>query len=253
MFGKLSGASIISNFFEKGITVGLAFLGFGLWSLVYGYLAAALINLILLWIACPGWEWLKPKPWNSRVMKELFQYGGQSTGSGFMSFFNSNWDDWLVGRVLGPASLGFYSRAYSLTNQTIAGFNRSVLTGVLFPSYTKIQDEKERLSRFYIKSLGIVALIMAPIAMGIFIISAEMIPIVLGEKWLPMVTTLQIFAFMGLVRPLAGSTAPLFQATGRPNYNFRVGLVMAAVMIPLVFLLLNWGIEGVALAVAAAY
>lgn len=253
MFGKVSSASIISSFFEKGVAVGLAFLGFGLWSLVYGYLTASLISLIVLWILCPGWEWIKPKAWNRKAMKELLQYGMQSTGSGFMSFFNSNWDDWLVGRVLGSASLGFYSRAYSITNQTIAGFNRAVLSGVLFPSYAKIQDDKERLSSFYIKSLGIVALVMAPIAMGVFIIAPEMIPIVLGEKWLPMVTTLQIFAFMGLVRPLAGSTAPLFQATGHPDFNFRVGLVIAAIMVPLVFLLLNWGIEGVATAVTVSY
>jgi len=253
MFEQVSKSVLISEALYNGVALGLAFLDFGLWSLVYAQLANSLTKLLIVWIAYPGWDWLIPKHWDWGAMKSLLRYGIQSTGSSLLSFFNSNWDDWLVGRVLGSTSLGFYTKAYSLTNKTIAGFNRSVINSVLFPSYSKIQDEKERLSRFYIKSLSMVALIMAPLSMGVLIIAAELIPILLGEKWVPMVPTLQIFAFMALVRPLAGSTAPLFQAVGHPDFNLRAGLVLLVVMAPLMFLLLNRGIAGVAVAVTVSY
>lgn len=68
-----------------------------------------------------------------------------------------------------------------------------------------------------------------------------------------MITTLQIFAFMVLVRPLSENTVPLFLAVGRPNYMVRAGLVLSVVMVPLVIGLSNWGIEGVAIAVVISH
>jgi O-antigen/teichoic acid export membrane protein len=68
-----------------------------------------------------------------------------------------------------------------------------------------------------------------------------------------MVLSLQIFAFMGLVRPLAASTSPLFLAVGRPDLNVRVALLLLIVMVAMVLPLLSRGIEGVAFAVVASY
>jgi O-antigen/teichoic acid export membrane protein len=94
---------------------------------------------------------------------------------------------------------------------------------------------------------------MTPLSLGLFVIAPEAVPILFGEKWLPMTVTLQIFALMAFVRPLAGSTSPLFLAKGRPDLNMRVGIVVLAIMVPLVFLLLGQGIEGVAIAVVASF
>jgi O-antigen/teichoic acid export membrane protein len=207
----------------------------------------------VVWILCPGWSWLIPRRPDWRVLKGLLGYGIQSTGSGFLTFLNTNWDDWLVGRVLGTTSLGYYSKAYNVSNKGIVGFNRSVISGVLFPSFAKIQDDRERLTRVYLKGLSMVALIMTPLSLGLLVIAPEMVPIVLGDKWIPMVATLQIFALMAFVRPLAGSTSPLFLGVGRPGLNLRVNLVLLAAMVPLVLLLLDRGIEGVAVAVVASF
>jgi O-antigen/teichoic acid export membrane protein len=252
-FGKVGRANVTAEFVYFGGALGLAYLGFGLWSLVYARLASSFTKLVMFWVGSPSLRWLVPRGWNWNAIRDLLRYGGQSAGSGFMSFFNSNWDDWLVGRTLGVGALGFYSRAYRLTNQTIVGINRKVISGVLFPSYSKIQDQPKRVSRVYLKSLGMVALIMTPLALGLFIISGELVPVLLGEKWLPMVPALRIFAVMAFIRPLSGSTAPLFQALGRPNYNLRVGILQTVIMVPLVLVLLSQGISGVAVAVVAAY
>jgi O-antigen/teichoic acid export membrane protein len=253
MFAQVSKAMLIALFVYNGVAIGLALLGFGLWSLVYAELARSISKLVAVAILCPGWDWLKPKAWDWKIMRGLFRYGIQSTGSGFLSFLNTNWDDWLVGRVLGSTALGYYSKAYNLSNKGIVDFNRRVVSSVFFPSYSKIQDDKGRLSRAYLKGLGMVALALSPLAMGLLVVAAEAVPIVLGEKWLPMVPALQVYTFMALVRPLSGSTSPLFLAVGRPDYNLRVGLLQLGIMVPLVLLLLARGIVGVAIGVTTAY
>ncbi|RIK42589.1 MAG: hypothetical protein DCC55_08385 [Chloroflexi bacterium] len=252
-FGQISKAMLISNAVDSVVAVFLALFGFGLWSLVYGKLAGAFTQLVVIWFTCPGWDWLTPRPWNWSVARDLLQYGLKSTGGGFMNFFNSNWDDWLVGRVLGSTALGFYDKAYGLTRGILGGINTTVISAVLFPSLRKIQDDPERLSRAYIKGIAVSALIMAPLAMGTFAIAQELVPTLLGEKWIPMIPTLQIFTLMALVRPMASTTSPLFRAVGRPEFDLRVGLVVTVTMVPLVFLWLPYGIEGVALAVTVSY
>jgi O-antigen/teichoic acid export membrane protein len=252
-FRMVSISLVVSELIYYAAALLLAKNDFGVWSLVYANLLSSSSRVLIIWFSHPRFEWLIPKRWDWGVMRELVRYGIQSTGSGFMSYFNSNWDDWLVGRFIGSTFLGFYSKAYNLTNQTIVGFNRSVISGVLFPSYATVQNDKKLITRFYLKSLGVVSLIMTPLSMGLFVIAEEFVPVFLGDKWLPMVPVLQIFAFMALVRPLAGSTSPLFQAVGKPNFNLHIGLFITATMAPLILILISRGIEGVALAVTISY
>lgn len=253
LFGRVSKASILSTLAYSGVAVGCALGGLGLWSLVIGELARGLANTVYVWFACPGWDWLRPKRWDWAAMKSLQRFGIHSMGAGLVSWFNMSWGAWLVGRTLGSTSLGFYSRSYELTTRNIAGFSTGVLSGVFFPAYTRMREDTERLSRAYLKALGVVALVIAPLAFGLAVVAPEAVPIVLGAKWLPMVTTLQLLSVMTLLWSLAASTAPLFLAVGRPSYNLRAGLVVLVVMAPLVLLLLGQDIEGVALAVTAAY
>ena len=253
LFRRVSSAKFIAEIVNIATSLLLVLLGFGLWGLVYAKILSSFVRFIILWVLYPGWDWLRPIPLRRNELQRLLNFGVRYMGSGLLSFFNSKWDDWLVGRILGPAALGFYTKAYNFTNQIIVGFNREVIGGVLFPSYATIQDEKQRLSRIYLKSLGVVALVMTPLSMGVLVVASEIVPLLLGQKWLPMVVTLQIFALMALVRPLSGSTSPLFKAVGRPEYNLRAGVVLTIVMAPLIFLLLDFGINGVAIAVTAAH
>lgn len=252
-FNRLSAAVILSEIIYMLVAIILAVMGYGLWSLVYGKLASALARAIFVWLFNPSWEWIKPKTWDWDIMRSLLRYGLQTTAGGIVSYFHTHWDDWFVGRQFGTTALGYYSKAYDLSNNVLSSFSRSVINGVFFPSYTKIQNEKERLTRVYLKSYYVVLLMMVPISLGMLVLAPELVPVLLGPKWLPMVITLQIFAFMVLIRPLSENTVPLFLAVGRPNYMVRAGLVLSVVMVPLVIVLSRWGIEGVAVAVVISH
>jgi O-antigen/teichoic acid export membrane protein len=90
---------------------------------------------------------------------------------------------------------------------------------------------------------------MFPVAMGFLVTAPLMIPVVVGDKWLPMVTTLQIYSIMILSRPVSANTSSVFNALGMPKFNAQSGLLLSVVMVPLAFLLLPYGIAGVAAAV----
>ena len=174
-------------------------------------------------------------------------------GSGLLSYFHSHWDDWFVGRTLGVTALGFYSKAYDFSNKTVGQMIKSTIGTVFFSSYSKMQDDKERLTRAYLKAVLLVFMFVTPIALGITVVAEPLVAVLLGDKWMSMVTSLQIFALLILTRPISENSAPLFQAVGRPGNNIRAGFVLLIVMVPAVLFCTRWEIEGVAFAVAFSH
>lgn len=252
-FGRDGTSTLASELAYTILSITLALMGFGLWSLVVARLSSSVVKTVLSWIMCPGWDWLRPTRWDREVSRSLLRYGVQTTAGGLINYFHTHWDDWLIGRVLGTTALGFYTKAYDLTNNTIRQFYRNVISVVFMPSYAKMQADPQRLERAYMKSMRFVLLLMVPMSLGILVIAPEMVLTLWEEKWMPMAPVLQIYAFMLLTRPISVNIAPLFQAVGKPILNSRAGVVLVAVMVPLALLLLPYGITGVALAVVISH
>lgn len=254
MFRQLVITEVPGQFAYGIIAIVLAYLGFGVWSLVIANIVQELILLVLAWYLAPGWEWLKPKRWDKDIVRGLFQYGMPNMASGLLRYFQMHWDDWLVGRQLGTAALGIYSKAYDLTTHIVNMFSNAVLGSVLLPSYAKIQDDKPRVERAYLKSTNIVFLMVVPISMGIFVLGPEIIRGLLQPRWLPMVPVWQIFALYAMTKPVSKNAMPLFLALGLPSYNLHASLVTIGFMVPLVLLLIGpYGITGVAIGVSVAF
>lgn len=253
LFGRVSVATIVGEVAYMVLAIILAWLKFGLWSLVYARLGSEALRVLLVWIFNPTLAWLKPRRWNWPLMKELFRYGLPTTGSGLVSYFHTHWDDWFVGRQLGTEALGFYSKAYDLSNKTLSSLSATVINGVFFPSYSRIREDRERTRRIFLKGTRVVFLMMVPIALGLLVLAPEIVAILLGDKWLPMIPTLQVYSFMVLFRPISTNTVPLFMGVGRPRYMLYAGIVLAVVMVPAVLLLAPWGIVGVAIGVVISH
>jgi PST family polysaccharide transporter len=248
-FDAIAKGNILALFVSSAASVSAAFLGFGIWSLVIGQLLNSLTLLVIVWWLAPGWDWLKPVRWDGKVARSLLNYGLQSTSTGLVNYFYSNWDEWLVGRRLGTEALGFYTKAYDFTDRTIRQLGLNVVGSVFFPTYTKIKDTPQRLLRAYLQSVQLISTIMFPIAIGFLSTATLLVPVVLGEKWLPMIPTFQVYSIMILSRPISANTSSVFSAIGAPKFNTQAGLVLSAVMVPMALLLLPYGIVGVAAAV----
>ncbi|HSQ75494.1 MAG TPA: lipopolysaccharide biosynthesis protein, partial [Bacteroidota bacterium] len=251
LFNRMSVVVIAGELTYVGLALAFAYSGFGIWSLVYAALTKSVLILVLDWILTPGWEWITPKPWDGKLMKKLLSFGLQSTGGGVTTFIYSLIDNFTVTRWLGTTQLSYYQKSFDFTSRTVDGLN-NVISSVLLPSYALIQSERERLSRAYLKSLRLISFIIVPVAMGMLIMAPEMVMTFLTDKWSPMVVPFQILCVVSMVKPLSATTSVLFTSVGHPGYNFRAGLVVIAVLVPMIVLLLPYGIVGVAFAVLTA-
>ncbi|KAA3656192.1 MAG: lipopolysaccharide biosynthesis protein [Chloroflexi bacterium] len=253
MFGKVGIAGMLYRITYTTMTLTLAFLGYGVWSLVYANLISSLIHTVAYFWLSPGWDWIIPRRWDMKVVRDLLRFGIQSTFSTVLHYLHTHVDDWLVGRYLGKQALGYYSKAYDFSNNTVIQISDNVVGIVFLPSYTQMQHDPDKLTRAYLKSVQLVLLIVVPLAFGVLAIAPEMVWVLWGAKWAPMIPIMQIFALLLLTRPIASNTIPLFQALGKPDYNTRNGLVLLVIMIPLVLLFLSQGIAIVAIAIVISH
>lgn len=235
------------------IAIPLALMGYGVWSLVIGNCLGQLLRAALLWAYYRPWIWLKPQKWDKEIVRAMLNYGIPSLGSGLLRYTQSQIDTFIVGRRLGPTPVGLYNKAYTLTGRMSDMLTNSIFGNVLFPSYSKIQDDKPRLTRAYLKSTKMVFLMIVPVSLGLAITAPLLVPVLLGEQWIPMIVLWQIFSLYGLTRPVSTNSAPIFLATGQPRRNLTASLVLMGTMVPLLFLLIGpYGAEGAAVAVSAA-
>ena len=88
------------------------------------------------------------------------------------------------------------------------------------------------------------------LAGSLVLIAPELIQLILGDKWLPMLTALRLMLIFTLLDPLKQNVANLFLAVGQPTTILKVRLIQLILLVGALFTLgTMMGISGVALSV----
>jgi len=181
------------------------------WALVIGRLSGDITRCLLSYVMQP----YKPGiNFDVAKAKELWRFGKHVFGLTILQFFGLYGDDFFVGKFLGNVALGFYQMAYRISSMVATEFG-DLIGKVAFPAYSKLQDNAVKLRGGYFKSIRVISLLVFPVTGGIIVLAPEFTAVVLGEKWLPMTSAMQILSLLGLLKCM--QRAPLFKALGRPD------------------------------------
>lgn len=221
--------------------------GYGIWSLVSTDVIAALVVVVGFYIYRPIWH---PRfGWATETVHYFINFGKRTFMAGILGQALDKVDDLWTGILLGETSLGYYSRAYNF-----ATYPRKILAAPLNAvaggAYAELKDQPKRLSQafflvnaFLIRSGFFFGGVMA-------LIAPEFIHLVIGDKWLPMLTAFRLMLIYTLLDPIRGTIASLFTALGYPEKVTKVRLIQLVVLLIGLFALAsNWGISGVAISV----
>jgi len=140
-----------------GVSIGLALLGKGVWSLVWGgFVQGTLLSAFQLAVVRHS---VRPLL-TTRETRDLLHFGVGWGASNWINYLALNADNFVVGRMLGAASLGLYARAYTLMSLPSTHM-ASLLSGVLFPAFAEIQADRARLRRAYLVITQLIAIVAA--------------------------------------------------------------------------------------------
>jgi lipopolysaccharide exporter len=227
-----------------GITT--AATGWGVWALVAAALAQAGISAIFYLIV--GWHPVLPT-FSWAHYRPLYSYGSRVSGISFLEFIGSNLDTLVIGRVLGSASLGIYNRAFMLVNLPM----QNLVTGmsrVLFPAFSRVQDDVGRLASNYLLALKVVAMVFIPIGFGMAAASEQLVLTLLGSQWTAAIPLVPILALVIPLHLMTHFGGIVLEATSRLNTKIVLQGSYLLVLGGLFFGLSGYGLIGFAVAIA---
>ncbi|MGB8982656.1 MAG: lipopolysaccharide biosynthesis protein, partial [Anaerolineales bacterium] len=193
MIPDLGGALI-----KGAVSIGMAYYGYGVWSLVFGQIAGALASLILVWTILP---WRPRLTLDRKVAGGLMKFGVSVTAIDIINEITDNIDYVIVGRIFGLVPLSIYTLAYRLPEMLLIG-NLWVMGGVVFPAFSTVQDRPDELRRGFLASVRFVELIAVPICLGLLIAADPIVRAVFGDQWLEAVPVLRVLAVYAWVYSL---------------------------------------------------
>ena len=227
------------------VGVGMAFLGFGIWSLVAQQLVTLIVSTVTLWILS---DWRPALRFHKQYFRDLFSFEANILGSKVLNFFNRRADDLLIGFFLGPVALGFYSLAYRiiyiLTELFVTAFSE-----VAFTSFSRMQNDKERMKRNFYDATRLSSLLAFPVFIGLALISPELVSGVFGEEWAQSTRVLQVLAVIGILQSVSPFSDSLIKGAGKASWVLLLKSVSAVANVIGFLIAVQFGI----LAVAVAY
>lgn len=214
----------------------------GVWSLVFHFMSFIFIKAVLLWFFS---AWRPKFIFSLQAIKDIFSFSINMIGFNIVEYFARNIDYLLVGKFLGAGALGLYTLAYKIMLYPLQNIS-NVIGGVMFPAFSKIQDDLEKVRTNYLKMVKAIALVSFPLMLGIFVVAPEFIHIVFGIKWEQAVPVVRILSFCGMLQSIEVTVGDIFRSQGRSDIHFRLQVVGTIIVSLCIAIGLKWGIIGVA-------
>jgi O-antigen/teichoic acid export membrane protein len=228
-----------------GLTLLLALLGFGPWSLAWGRLVGNTVNSGLHFILTP----VRYRPgWDRDAARQLLSGGLPLAGATVLAVAMVNVDNVIVGRSLGPTVLGLYVLAFSLSSWPVNLLSVPVQK-VSIPAFARLQHDLPRLRRAFTTSLGLLMALAVPVCGLLAILALPAIRFLYGEKWAGAATALSFLAALGLARVALQLCFDLLVAVGHGRMTMVLQGVWLALLIPALIIGAEvGGIRGVGIA-----
>ena len=241
-FKSLTVRAMIATISSGIVAVIMAFLGFGVWSLVAKLIVEGAISVITLWQVS---DWSPSFHLSLKHFKQLFSFGINIVGGNFVDFLSVHSDDFLIGYFLGPIALGYYSLAYNILI-VLTDLLVSVPNLVAFPIFSKIQNDPDRLKSAFYEVTLLQSLMAFPVFLGLLVVAPEAVTAIYGVEWTASIPVVQILMLIGIVRSATYFYSSIFRSAGKPSWRFGIYSLTAVLNVVGFLIVVKMGIIAVA-------
>ena len=174
------------------ITLLLAFAFRSYWALIFGMLSGKISGIALSY-------WLHPfRPrWDLSAFNKIWSFSKWILLLRIGAYLRNEVDKLVIGARGETSVVGQYFLASEIANivstEILAPINRAV-----FPALSQLNQTPRSMRKALHLALAAQATVTFPLAVGLALVAADVVPVLLGAQWVGMVPILQILAWVGI-------------------------------------------------------
>lgn len=246
LFRSMALRTLLAALAGGAVGIGMAFAGFGHWSLAGKGLVEAAAGALLTWRASP----YRPGRAISRASwNELFGVARHLLLARVIDLLNTRLDSLIVGTRIGPAALGLYSAAQRM-HQTMMEALFATVNRVTLPAFAQLGDEPERRQHALLRLGALCSFFSFPLFAAVALLAEPLMVLLFGEPWRGAAPMLSAFAIVGVLTSVTSFNSPMIVAAGRTDYILLLTAANGGVNAIGFWIGAQWGALGVAIAYA---
>lgn len=246
-FKAQTAVRLATLFVSSAVSIGMAWLGYRVWSLIVGGLAGSLCSMVLLMHFS---RWLPALSLDVRRVRDIARYGLLVSVNDIVVYLRSQATNFILSRTLGAGAVGLFNKADSLARMPHALVTGSVYQ-VLFRALAQEQDNLDGSRYLFFRSLSLVTVYVTPFYLGAVWIAEPLVAVLYGPKWANSAAALAILALAGPFMTVANLSGAVLAARNWLDRELIVQAIVCVLTGLVTFLMLDFGLEGIAGALVA--
>lgn len=240
-FKKIALINICSYFLAAIIAIWLAYKNYGIWSLVAMQLLYGIFQCLMLWGIV---HWYPSLQFSFVSLRKLFGFGGYLLASNIFAQICKNMQGLIIGRKFSATQMGFYTQAKKLDDICSYALP-NVLTQVLYPVYSKFQNDRLKLHELLGISIRIISYFIFPLMIVMILVAKPLILFLYGEKWVFSIPYFQVLCVGGIFACLQHINYYAIAAIGKSNELFKWSIYKWGMLLIMLFLGSHFGMYGI--------
>ena len=235
---------VIAQLIGGIVGVSLAYLDYGIWSLLWWRFSTIALEALIIWLITP----YRPRlALNCDILKGVVNFGWPLLGSSILVFFYWNIDYYIVGQLLGEKQLGYYWLAFQVSHYFLKA--KAAIISVVFPAFSRMGNETDIKKGFEILTRLTAIIYMFPTII-VLVLGEDLIRFIFGPKWLPATTAFKIFMVLTTLRAVTSYWDPVFWSYGKTKFLFLLTILNSVFIAGFGYFATGlYGIEGMSLVV----
>lgn len=226
--------SIIVVISQGVIGIALAFMNFGVWSLVISYIMGTIIGTAYI---CFTVKWHPKLLFSWKSVKEMFKFSSNVMISSVFRTVYSDIRALIIGRVYSRETLAFYDRANVIRGYVFDTTIGAVST-VALPVLSKVNDDIVKVKNGIRRIIRLNMYIGTPMRAGLILVAEPLILFLLTEKWAASISFLQLICITNLLSPCMYRTNA-YLAIGRSDLALRCEVFNKVIILLCMFATIN--------------
>lgn len=242
LFNKLFYGSTISVLVSGAIGIWLAYMGYGVWALVFQQLVSHMTTtLVLLYFV----KWRPKLLFSIQSFKSLFDYSWKIFLTRLITTFFVEIRTFLIAKFYSPSSLAFYERGRFFPSLCVDNINQTIQT-ILFPVFSREQDNILVVRKMMRRSLQISSYVLFPVLLGLFATSSSLVNVLLTPKWSDAVIFVKIFSVASLFYGIQTINVEVIKSLGYSGVILKMEYLKKLLEIIILIISLYQGVTAIA-------